>query len=528
MVGKRNGKVNESEGAGMKVSAKAMKRAIRMASKDYSRPILTCIHLDANGDMVATDSYKLYREQGIWDGPSVDVPPTVARFIADSKGEATIEVTDHTVKATMDDGATFEDNRIDGQYPNYEQLFKGLTRKAEATVCRKDLLDEARKYVKQKVGTMVLVVLGCKPKVSGGDLVTRAAKGGKVAPRRFELACDGEDITLGIDPKFLRDCLLSTEGRIVDLRFTSPIKPLLIQGNGMEVILMPVRQEPGKNMTAKTEAKEEEQVKQTKKEEKVKFNKAEIWMGEDGKAVKHDGYTFHTDIRGTAVEVGLVRRPKGWVTVDACTGKTMDGKPFQSREKAVAHFMENRLTEYKAIYMTEMHEAEAADFGKRILEAQGKPTKGEHVEKANKELAKRAKAAAKAKAGADVEMTVTEGDSITAITFEPERKPKRTAKKQVQHDAPEHAAHDAQEHAVAEAAAVETLSFIDGNAESAEKVMEALRELTKDGNVVVRWKGKPMAPIRVEGDTKPFQEELKERGLRWARKGFWYLKPTIA
>jgi len=262
------------------------------------------------------------------------------------------------------------------------------------------------------------------------------------------------------------------------------------------------------DVPVKKEAKKEEAVakKQTKKQEKpevkeesmaknqVKFEKAKVWVAPTKDTVEErDGYRFADKIGEVELYVGLVKESGGWTMVDTYTGTSLGGHVYSTRDKAARHYFDTVKAAYEKVFMTEMHEAKASDFSKRCLHAKGVETKGEQMEKANEELAKKAEAAAKAK---------------------PKRK--RTVKKQEPVPEPE----------TVEATAVETLSFIDGDAESAEKAMTALRMMMEGGNVVVRWKGKPMAPIRVEGDTKPYQKELKEAGLRWARKGFWYLKPT--
>lgn len=246
-----------------------------------------------------------------------------------------------------------------------------------------------------------------------------------------------------------------------------------------------------KKQTKKAEVKEESMAKNT-----VKFEKAKVWVAPTKDTVEErDGYRFADKIGEVELYVGLVKENGGWVMVDTYTGTSLGGLTYSTRDKAARHYFDTVKAAYEKVFMTEMHEAKASDFSKKCLHAKGVETKGEQMKRQEKELAKKAEAAAKAK---------------------PKRK--RTVKKQEPVPVPE----------TVETTAVETLSFIDGDAESAEKVIEALRELMKDGNVVVRWKGKPMAPIRVEGDTKPYQEALKERGLRWARKGFWYLKPTMA
>ena len=234
-------------------------------------------------------------------------------------------------------------------------------------------------------------------------------------------------------------------------------------------------------VVAKKQVKEES-LANKEKDMKVKFEKANVWVSTNGEVEEVPGYKFKVELEpDNEVYVGLVKRQGGWVLIDTYTGTSMAGRVFSTRDKAVDNFFGAIINAYRKVFMNEMHEAKASDFSKKVLHANGFETKGEQVKKAEEKLAEKAKQTEK------------------KVVPEPE---------------------------VAEAVATDHLSFIDGDAESAEKVMTELRKLMEGGNVVVRWKGKPMAPIRVEGDTKPYQKVLKEHGLRWARKGFWYLKPT--
>jgi len=56
-------------------------------------------------------------------------------------------------------------------------------------------------------------------------------------------------------------------------------------------------------------------------------------------------------------------------------------------------------------------------------------------------------------------------------------------------------------------------------------ILEEMQEWCKDKpNVSAYRKNKqPSTPVRVAGETKPYQEELSEMGFRWSQKGFWYM-----
>jgi len=123
---------------------------------------------------------------------------------------------------------------------------------------------------------------------------------------------------------------------------------------------------------------------------------------------------------------------------------------------------------------------------------------GEHKKPEQTEKMKeRIEEQAKAKAGADVKATVAEvGTGITAVTLEPPKpkaeKPKAPKKEPVE--------------------------------QAAEVSLESMRKWCEGKNAVATQK-REGCPIWIEGDTKPFQAELKEMGFRWApkRKG-WYLR----
>lgn len=61
-------------------------------------------------------------------------------------------------------------------------------------------------------------------------------------------------------------------------------------------------------------------------------------------------------------------------------------------------------------------------------------------------------------------------------------------------------------------------------------LLERMRKWCADRKdvVAIRKNDRLVTPVRIEGATKPYKDELKELGFRYARKGFWYYGPKEA
>lgn len=61
-------------------------------------------------------------------------------------------------------------------------------------------------------------------------------------------------------------------------------------------------------------------------------------------------------------------------------------------------------------------------------------------------------------------------------------------------------------------------------------LLERMRKWCADRKdvVAIRKNDRLVTPVRIEGDTRPYKDELKELGFRYARKGFWYYGPKEA
>ena len=244
---------------------RTMKRAIRYASRDASRPILTAVHLDECGDAVATDSYKLSAEHNVWDGPSIDVPFELAEWMAKRKvannERATVSAGFGKVVAEMGNGERYECQAVDNPkghgYPNYKQLFPSEYH-AVAYATPKQLDAVLKEHARLKHSVSVTVF--------DRDFELAGVLCDDERPSmRIEKACDGGDMRIGFDAKNLLASLKAFDAKeAVEIRMENPLKPAVLVQGAIEVLLMPTRiggvVKPDKKEEAvegKTEEKEE-------------------------------------------------------------------------------------------------------------------------------------------------------------------------------------------------------------------------------------------------------------------------------
>lgn len=217
--------------------AKTMKRMLRNVSKNGNRPILRCVHL-GDGEVAATDSYRLCVQKGVWDGKPLNVAPETARELSKLKGEsAEVTVKGSTVRFEVG-GEVVEGELVEGKYPEYGKMLKSSCRTL-VYVNRDELLAKVREVIKLKNNTLEVTVKDGL--VVNGTLFEDAA-------------VEGDELRIGFNPTYMRDALLSIESKVVRIAFDGPLKPAIISGEtdfDVQVLLMPVRLDAGKKKGAK-------------------------------------------------------------------------------------------------------------------------------------------------------------------------------------------------------------------------------------------------------------------------------------
>jgi DNA polymerase III subunit beta len=128
--------------------------------------------------------------------------------------------------------------RIDGQFPNYNQLIPE-TFDHELALPRDELLEVVR-----RVSVMAQRNSPLRLRFADGEL-TISAQTQDVGEARESLpvAFSGEPLEIGFNAEFLRDGVESVIGDQARLKLISPLRPGLIQGEGDDFLylIMPIR-----------------------------------------------------------------------------------------------------------------------------------------------------------------------------------------------------------------------------------------------------------------------------------------------
>lgn len=473
---------------------KVMKAACKFASKDASRPILCAVHLDECGDVVSTDSYRMFVQHGAWEGESLDIEYAVAYAISKRKLKgndfAELTVNGNVVKVKMGDGFEFEGNIVEGKYPVYKKLMPEK-HTAVAYIDADRVLPVVREHVRLKSKGVTVAVNRNHLFVSGyGENVKPSVE--------LAQASEGEGF-ITFDPKFLRDTLGIFKG-IVDMRFAEPYKPAVFVHGDSEVLVMPIR----------TDA--------TPKKQERKLNPTKATPDELRKAIHDlaiDRAANDPDSKVKPANASVSERNLVWEyeragkltrkEANSFTSWYLDGeflvcieRRWSQREinlthpelKPIAHrsdMVESVLAERAAKAETEKQEAAKKEEELKEIEALKKEIEALKAE------AEKAKAET-AKAKAEVEK----------LKAKPKAEPKSTKKAEPK---------------AAKKGAEITLEFMQAWAK--ERGLEAKQK--HPGTEDKIW---------VLGDSKAYHDELVEMGFRWAKRSKmgegWYATPKAS
>ena len=222
-------------------------RVARAASRDESRPVLTGILVQFAGGklvMAATDSYRLAVKETALSGSAPELEAIVpgralqelAR-IATSGDEVEVGVQENQVVFSTS-GVWLTTRRIDGQFPNYRQLLPE-TFEHELTLPRVELLEVVR-----RASVMIQRATPLQLRFAEGE-ITVIARTHEVGESKESMpaAYTGEPLEIGFNAEFLRDGLELLESDDVRLKLISPLRPVVIHGEGDDFtyLVMPIR-----------------------------------------------------------------------------------------------------------------------------------------------------------------------------------------------------------------------------------------------------------------------------------------------
>jgi DNA polymerase III subunit beta len=219
----------------------------RSASRDESRPVLTGILVRFEPGklvMAATDAYRLSVKQTPLEAEAPELEAIVpARAlvelgrIAQGEGELQLGVHENQVVFTTD-GTVLTTRRIDGQFPNYSQLFPE-TFEHELTIPRDELLDVVRRTAVMSQRNSPLRLRFAEGELTVSVQTQELGEARESMPVPFS----GEPLEIGFNPDFLREGIESVEEDELRLKLISPLRPAVIEieSEDFSYLIMPIR-----------------------------------------------------------------------------------------------------------------------------------------------------------------------------------------------------------------------------------------------------------------------------------------------
>jgi DNA polymerase-3 subunit beta len=224
-----------------------IEKVARAASRDESRPVLTGILVKFEGDklvMAATDSYRLAVKETTLESAGPDVEAIIpARALQElvrlASGGEEVGLGSHENHVVFTAGDVWlTSRRIDGQFPNYEQLLPESF-EAEVTTAREPLLNVIR-----RAGVLAQRNAPLRLRFAEGELgVSAQTQDVGEAHESLPIEYAGDPLEIGFNPDFLRDGLEAVAGDTVQLKLINPLRPGLVVSpdEGFWYLIMPIR-----------------------------------------------------------------------------------------------------------------------------------------------------------------------------------------------------------------------------------------------------------------------------------------------
>jgi DNA polymerase-3 subunit beta len=231
----------------------AVNQVARAASRDETRPLLTGILLQADGDRlhaVATDSYRLaVKDVGLGGELAQALQATVpvralteaARLVGqEGASEVKVGMIDHQIIFAVPN-MMLASRMIDGHFPDYRQLLPDSA-EHELHFATDELLEVVR-----RVGLVAQKNTPLRFGFKDGELTVSArtpdiGEASETVPSEFR----GEPLEIGFNPTFMRDGLESVGSPTLVLKLVSALRPGVIESEGSDdggflYLVMPVR-----------------------------------------------------------------------------------------------------------------------------------------------------------------------------------------------------------------------------------------------------------------------------------------------
>ena len=217
----------------------SISQAIVAVSREESRPVLTSVKTEINGDkvvMTATDRFRLSRSSFTWTPKDNDfsasmlIRGSLLRDIARSLDEHQNVVMDYeqdnpTIMGVENAGKISTSQLIDGEFPAVDRLFSDEY-PIQAVISRQELIDAIKRValVAERNAPIRMLFSGQEVTLSAGS--ADEAQANEVLP----VDLDGEEITVAFNPSYLIDGLSAITEPFVRVKMTSAVKAVEFNG----------------------------------------------------------------------------------------------------------------------------------------------------------------------------------------------------------------------------------------------------------------------------------------------------------
>lgn len=232
-----------------KTFSSIIKRVARVVSRDDSRPILAGVLIDVqNGTlrMVATDSYRLALEEASIDQTNAEFSAVISgaflnelASLAAENEEINLALSENQIIARYG-SYTFISRRIEGNYPNYNQLLPSSF-ETKVTFNTKQLLNAAKRV--SLVSNNTSPVRFDINQVSQTTQVSSTTQDIGAAQETISSPIEGQDVQIAFNGHYLIDGLTSLDSESIYLELQGGVKPGIFKNKDGNFIylIMPVR-----------------------------------------------------------------------------------------------------------------------------------------------------------------------------------------------------------------------------------------------------------------------------------------------
>jgi DNA polymerase-3 subunit beta len=239
---------------GLSLHAKDLVKGIKSvwyaSATGSMKPELSSIYIHADDGtvlFVATDSFRLAEKKlnikNADDLGSLLIPvkniPEIIRVLDGCDGNVAVSLTKNQI-SFMYDGVYLTSRVVDGVFPDYKQIIP-KTHSTSITVLKQDLINALRvaTIFSDKFNKLSMRIY---PKKKQFELSTRNADVGENS-NSLEAVCEGDDVEINFNYKYITECFQSIEADSVVLEFNGLTKPLIIKGvndSSFMYLVMPI------------------------------------------------------------------------------------------------------------------------------------------------------------------------------------------------------------------------------------------------------------------------------------------------